>query len=45
MNEKSPKIAPKITEKEKLQIWRGEQVVHEFDPYIYLLRGSITNHS
>jgi hypothetical protein len=45
MNEKSPKIAPKITGKEKLQIWRGEQVVHEFNPYIYLLRGSITSHS
>jgi hypothetical protein len=32
MNEKSPKIAPKIKEKEKLQIWSGEQSVHEFDP-------------
>jgi hypothetical protein len=36
MKEKSPKIAPKMTKKDKIQNWRGKRVVHEFDPWISL---------
>ena len=41
---KNPKIAPKRTEKDKIMIWRKEQVEHEFDPLINS-RCRFTSHS